>query len=523
MVTANVNSNDFVGGNTGVITINNNVGTLTLVANADLSLFDETGETFALQIRTGNVVGNVVIASSNVTVLDTSNQYNVLSFVESANSVTEGATITLTANVVNIPTGTLLYYDTIGNVTTTTFASGNTGSFRMNGISNTISLVTTNVPYGTQADFRVRIHRDSATGTVLATSNTLLINDSSLTSMLATGGNITIQGNFKYHTYNTSGTFNVTSIGTTSGNIEYLVIAGGGSGGGLVGGTNNTSGGGGAGGYRLNVPGELSGANAAAEPALYVSSSTTYTVTVGAGGVSLASAPYAGVGGSGSNSAILGSGPFSNVISYGGGGGGSTNYSGNPGGSGGGGGSSAAAGGNGTPGQGLSGSIASIGGGQTAGGGGGAGGAAPVGYVQPGTFVYSGAGGYGRTPSAFSLWSVSGGSYPAGIAGGGSGGATPYPSLGPFYGQPGVNGHGGGGGGANATVNTGGGGGGYPGSYPSNPPTGSQGAYGGSGIVIIRYPFTGQYFTSLVEQYTTVTLGANIGYNLTAYNALKVM
>ena len=404
VVTANVNSNDFVGGNTGVITINNNVGTLTLVANADLSLFDETGETFALQIRTGNVVGNVVIASSNVTVLDTSNQYNVLSFVESANSVTEGATITLTANVVNIPTGTLLYYDTIGNVTTTTFASGNTGSFRMNGISNTISLVTTNVPYGTQADFRVRIHRDSATGTVLATSNTLLINDSSLTSMLATGGNITIQGNFKYHTYNTSGTFNVTSIGTTSGNIEYLVIAGGGSGGGLVGGTNNTSGGGGAGGYRLNVPGELSGANAAAEPALYVSSSTTYTVTVGAGGVSLASAPYAGVGGSGSNSAILGSGPFSNVISYGGGGGGSTNYSGNPGGSGGGGGSSAAAGGNGTPGQGLSGSIASIGGGQTAGGGGGAGGAAPVGYVQPGTFVYSGAGGYGRTPSAFSLW-----------------------------------------------------------------------------------------------------------------------
>jgi len=525
VVTANVNSNDFVGGNTGVITINNNVGTLTLVANADLSLFDETGETFALQIRTGNVLGNVVIASSNVTVLDTSNQYNVLSFVESANSVTEGATITLTTNIINIPAGTLLYYDTTGNVTNTAFASGNTGSFRMNGVSNTITLVTTNVPYGTQADFRVRMHRDSLTGAVIATSNTLLINDSALTSMLATGGNVSIIGNFKYHTYNTSGTFNVSSIGTTSGNIEYMVIGGGGAGGGILAGTSASGGGGGAGGYRLNVPGELSGANAAAEPALYVSTSTTYTVTVGAGGTSVGVAPLNSyVGAIGSNSAILGSGAFSNVISLGGGNGTGTSPTpaagGAPGGSGGGSdGYYGRPAGTGTPGQGTPGNIGAQNGNGAGGGGGGAGSAGTVGFYYPVAgpyiFYYAGAGGSGRTPTAFSYWSVPGGQVsPApGIAGGGSGGGTPYPTLGPFYGQQGYVGHGGGG-----TVNTGGGGYGSGGSYPQTPTT-YAGTNGGSGIVVIRYPFTGQYYVSLVEQYSTITLGANVSFNLTSYNA----
>jgi len=288
IVTANVNNNDFVGGNTGIITINNNVGTLTLIANADVTLFDETGERFTLQIRTNNTSGNVVITSSNVLISDTSNQYNVLSFVENASSIAEGGTIILTTSIINIPTGTLIYYDTTGNVTSSNFTTGNTGSFVMNSVSNTISLVATSVvPYGTSTDFRVRLRRDSATGTVLATSNSLIINDAALSLMSATGGNVTILPGYKLHTYNTSGTFNVTSIGTTSGNIEYLVVAGGGAGG-----QNKTiigwpGGGGGGGGYRTNVPGSTSGGGAGREANLAVASSTTYTVTVGAGATAI--------------------------------------------------------------------------------------------------------------------------------------------------------------------------------------------------------------------------------------------
>jgi len=401
IVTANVNNNDFVGGNTGIITINNNVGTLTLIANADVTLFDETGERFTLQIRTNNTSGNVVITSSNVLISDTSNQYNVLSFVENASSIAEGGTIILTTSIINIPTGTLIYYDTTGNVTSSNFTTGNTGSFVMNSVSNTISLVATSVvPYGTSTDFRVRLRRDSATGTVLATSNSLIINDAALSLMSATGGNVTILPGYKLHTYNTSGTFNVTSIGTTSGNIEYLVVAGGGAGG-----QNKTiigwpGGGGGGGGYRTNVPGSTSGGGAGREANLAVASSTTYTVTVGAG----ATAITGGVSPQGSPSEItLSGGSFSNVISTGGGSGQnwvgpgpslpSQFYGGGPGGSGGGGAvyvsfSPTAGYGSGTPGQGYPGNYFNP---LTPAKSGGGGGAGSGGSNDPGS-MYGGAG-----------------------------------------------------------------------------------------------------------------------------------
>lgn len=60
----------------------------------------------------------------------------------------------------------------------------------------------------------------------------------------ATGGDILDSNGYRIHTFTSNGTFSVESVGTTSGEIEYLVVAGGG------GGTKNNyvgSGGGGAG------------------------------------------------------------------------------------------------------------------------------------------------------------------------------------------------------------------------------------------------------------------------------------
>jgi hypothetical protein len=45
IVNATFDNGDIVGGNTGIITINNNVGTVTLVANADVSNVSELAET----------------------------------------------------------------------------------------------------------------------------------------------------------------------------------------------------------------------------------------------------------------------------------------------------------------------------------------------------------------------------------------------------------------------------------------------------------------------------------------------
>ena len=178
VVTANVNGNDFVGGNTGIITINNNVGTVTLVANADVSNVSELAETFSLQIRTNNASGNVVVTSSNVLILDTSNTYAINSLVESSNSIITPSNVTFTVSVSNIPAGTTLYYDTTGTATNTTFIGGNTGSFKINTANsgtNTVVLGNLTLGIGGSGSFALNIRRDSTTGTIIATSNTILI------------------------------------------------------------------------------------------------------------------------------------------------------------------------------------------------------------------------------------------------------------------------------------------------------------------------------------------------------------
>ena len=86
---------------------------------------------------------------------------------------------------------------------------------------------------------------------------------------------------YRAHVFTSSGTFNVSEIGDFPANVEYLVVAGGGGGGGN-GPPGDGGGGGGAGGLRTNLSGHpLAGS------AFPVSTSPgSYTVTVGAGGMS---------------------------------------------------------------------------------------------------------------------------------------------------------------------------------------------------------------------------------------------
>lgn len=241
----------------------------------------------------------------------------------------------------------------------------------------------------------------------------------------ATGGTITTDGNFKVHTFTSSGTFTVTA---GSGMVEYLVVAGGGGGGNA---SANSSGGGGAGGV-------LVGSQSV--------SPNAYTVTVGAGG-----APST----SGNNSV------FDTITATGGGAGSPGNTTGVAGGSGGGGSGNTAAhaGGAGTVGQGFAGGT-----GSGSNGGGGGGGKGGVGADGSGTTGGNGGPGYVSSISGSSVTYASGG----GGGGSGAGGTAPA----------GGGGNGGGATGSNATANTGGGGGG-----------GGTGGSGGSGVVIIRYQF----------------------------------
>jgi hypothetical protein len=263
---------------------------------------------------------------------------------------------------------------------------------------------------------------------------------------IPTGGSVSTSGNYRVHTFSSSGTFQTFGALT----VDYLAVAGGGGG---------SQGGGGAGGH---LP--ISSAS------LSVGS---YSVIVGAGGSGQQNT-RAYAGGDGSNSS------FNSSIAIGGGGGGAYGdegvavRNGRAGGSGGGGGGlftnqTYTPGGSSTAGQGSAGGYSEDLVNGRAGGGGGAGSAGQNG----------GSGAAGGSGLASSITGTS--TY---RAGGGGGGAS-------VSGIPGTGGVGGGGNGgkyqtSNSTagsVNTGGGGGG--GSADMN-----GGSAGGSGVVVIRYQLT---------------------------------
>ena len=174
----------------------------------------------------------------------------------------------------------------------------------------------------------VCVYVDSTEGWVFVEESN--VGDLDATAFVAaTGGTITTSGDFKIHTFNSSGTFTVTNAGNACGSntVDHLVVAGGGGGGGAGGPSNGTAGGGGAGGYRESFPNPATGG-------LPVSAQA-YPITVGGG---------ASGGGGNPNGATTAGGvgspsTFSTITSAGGGGGAGTG--GNPapaGGSGGGGG-----------------------------------------------------------------------------------------------------------------------------------------------------------------------------------------
>jgi hypothetical protein len=274
----------------------------------------------------------------------------------------------------------------------------------------------------------------------------------------ATGGIVTSDSQYFYHTFIASGTFTPKQ----SLSCDILIVAGGGGGGGIIGG------GGGAGGLRGLTNQSLSTIN--------------YTISIGAGGVAgVGSGTY---GTDGVTSTVTGSG-FTTLASTGGGNGGggsAPNANGRPGGSGAGG-SYDGGGGTQTGGAGNLGGYSPVegyagasGGGSNLGGGGG-------GATATGSGVTAGNG-----SSVYSSWGLatSTGQNISGTywyAGGGGGGTRSG------YGSGGAGGNGGGGAGSTGqgngtpgTANTGGGGGGA--GYTSSLVSGSN---GGSGIIIVRY------------------------------------
>jgi hypothetical protein len=290
----------------------------------------------------------------------------------------------------------------------------------------------------------------------------------------ATGGNIidTDIGGVPYriHIFTTTG--NSTFTVSKGGQVEYLIVAGGAGGGSKTkGSSGGTAGGGGGGGGGI-----LTGTTKI--------TSQTYTITVGAGGQGGGFPSGGGStqnGGNGGNSSAFG------LTAIGGGGGGRNGDSGVSGGSGGGSGTTGLAGGSGTAGQGNNGGSSTTNNGYPRGGGGGAGsvgsdgivgkaGDGGVGIISNITGIsqwYAGGGG-----GAMRIGSTSAGAAFGGLGGGQKGGIQSGSSIiDGFYGDslplP------------RAPNSTGGGGGGQAGNSVNLL---GHGGFGGSGIVVVRYP-----------------------------------
>lgn len=351
--------------------------------------------------------------------------------------------------------------DTIASNLTYTIVSGSLPPGLNLASNGVISGNVTNPPnVSTTYNFTVKAGPDAELQYAERTFSLIVINP----SLVATGGTISYSGNYKIHTFTSSGTFTI-SANPNNLNVEYLVVGGGGGGG-------ETIGGGGGGG---NV--QTGNITSAAVQA--------YTITVGAGGAG----GYDGQNGSypggvsGNNSSITATGV--SITANGGGGGGGYNLSGSGtggghgGGQGAGGGSAVAAG----PGNNAGGSSGSN---SNSGAGGGGAGAAGT----PSTSGTCGAGGAGIASSISGTLAY--------YAGGGGGGARNASGGNGAVGGSSVGGTGGTGGGSSpfaittqggtsgiTNTGSGGGGGGF-----TNPSTEGSGGNGGSGIVIVRYLVT---------------------------------
>ncbi len=293
------------------------------------------------------------------------------------------------------------------------------------------------------------------------------------------------------------------ALGTPPLTVNYLVVAGGGGGGRQI------AGGGGGGGLRTTYT-NTSSLNGHSESSLSLSVATNYTVTIGGGGAggSDLSTNRPGTNGVNSKFGVISS-EIESTAGGGGGGGGADN--GNSGGSGGGGSYSSGTGGSAVTSpvtQGYAGGSGTSTSAHTQAGGGGA---SAIG--QNGGSSTGGNGGAGLAVNILnstnstteSIGEVSGSDvyYSGGGGGGGRTGTSPHAGTGGIGG--GTDGTYTNSAPSNANPNTGGGGGGS--GYNDSTATSVNGANGGSGIVILRYPnlYTITETTSAQLTFTTYT------------------
>jgi len=211
----NLNSSDF-SATSGSFVINTNAGNFSITTIADE--LTEGAETFTVSVRTGSTIGPVVATSNSVTINDTS-LTRTYAFGTIPTNINEGGSATFNVTTTNVPNGTTLYWTILNNTTTNADFSATSGSFTINSNAGSFTVTPTadQLTEGAES-FRVEVRTGSTSGTVRVTSNSVTVNDTSLTRTYAFG---TIPTSINE---GSSGTFNVTTTNVPNSTTLYWTI-----------------------------------------------------------------------------------------------------------------------------------------------------------------------------------------------------------------------------------------------------------------------------------------------------------
>jgi hypothetical protein len=165
---------------TGIATVVGGFASITKILTNDISL--EGAESFQVNIRFGSPSGPIVGTSPVILVADTS--VPTYEIVPSTLSINEEQTISFVINTAGVPDNTTLYYTISGSAG---LVAGDfddnalSGSFVINSSTGTITK-TLSLDFTTEGNetFTLSVRRGSTTGTIVATSPTITIVDTSL-------------------------------------------------------------------------------------------------------------------------------------------------------------------------------------------------------------------------------------------------------------------------------------------------------------------------------------------------------
>jgi hypothetical protein len=194
IATGAVTSADFTSGSlSGTFSISGNSGSFPLTVSRDL--VTEGSEEFIIYVRKDSISGQVLGTSGNITIADTS---ITPVFTVTPTSINEGSSGTFT--VANVgPDGTY-FWTAIGAASGALDLAATSGSFTVSGSTGGIDNGTGSFSVTTLADrqtegaqtFQVQVRSGSTSGTVVITSASVTVNDTSLTPFTTFTTNPTI-------------------------------------------------------------------------------------------------------------------------------------------------------------------------------------------------------------------------------------------------------------------------------------------------------------------------------------------